>query len=94
MTKLFECFWGAGYRGDDDKSILAYHNQEFFTEDRGYEPKEIENIKNLSEEIYKFTKDTSFKKCKNMGEIVQASFSYVRRNYENLNMTNLVNARP
>ena len=48
MTKLFECFWGAGYRGDDDKSILAYQNQEFFTEDRGYEPKEIENIKNLS----------------------------------------------
>ena len=48
MTKLFECFWGAGYRGDDDKSILVYHNQEFFTEDRGYEPKEIENIKNLS----------------------------------------------
>ena len=48
MAKLFECFWGAGYRGDDDKSILAYHNQEFFTEDRGYEPKEIENIKNLS----------------------------------------------
>ena len=53
-----------------------------------------ENIKNLSEEIYKFTKDTSFKKCKNMGEIVQASFSYVLRNYENLNMTNLVNSRP
>lgn len=47
MAKQFECFWGNGYRGEDDKSILAYHDQDFFTEERGYEPKEIECIKNL-----------------------------------------------
>jgi hypothetical protein len=47
MPRQFECFWGAGYRGNGDKSILAYHDESFFTEDRGYEPEDIENIKNL-----------------------------------------------
>jgi L-ascorbate metabolism protein UlaG (beta-lactamase superfamily) len=45
--KLFECFWGDGYRGDDNKSILAYHDMDFFTEDRGYEQEYINDIANL-----------------------------------------------
>jgi len=51
-----------------------------------------ENLKNLSSEIFKFTKDVAFKKSKNMGEVMKASFAYVRRNYENLNMANLINS--
>ena len=50
-----------------------------------------EYLKNLSQEIYKFTKDMSFKKVKTMGDVMSASFSYVRNNYENLNMSNLIN---
>ena len=34
--KQFECFWGDGYRGEENKSILAYHDVDFFNEDRGY----------------------------------------------------------
>lgn len=49
-----------------------------------------ENVEKLSSEIYKFTKDVAFKKTKNMGEVLKASFAYVRRNYENLNLSNLI----
>ena len=45
------------------------------------------NVKKLSSEIFKFTEDSAFKKTKNMGEVLKASFAYVRRNYENLNMS-------
>lgn len=48
MAKQFECFWGAGYRGNDDRSILAYHDEDFFNELRGYEPEDIASIKNLA----------------------------------------------
>ena len=47
-------------------------------------------LKNLSEEIYKFTKDDAFLAVKNVGEVMEASFDYVRRHYENLNMTKLI----
>ena len=39
--KTFECFWGDGFRGDDNKSTLAYHDQDFFNEDRGYDEEHI-----------------------------------------------------
>jgi len=45
--KQFECFWGDGYRDASNKSILAYHDEDFFNEDRGYEPHDIEDIKQL-----------------------------------------------
>ena len=45
--KQFECFWGDGYRDASNKSILAYHDEDFFNEDRGYEGNWIERIKAL-----------------------------------------------
>ena len=45
--KQFECFWGDGYRDASNKSILAYHDLDFFTEDRGYEELMIGNIHDL-----------------------------------------------
>jgi len=45
--KQFECFWGAGYRGEENKSILAYHDENFFSEDRGYEQNDITDILEL-----------------------------------------------
>ena len=47
-------------------------------------------LKNLSAEIFKFTKDEAFKNTKSMGDVMEASLNYVRRHYENLNMTKLI----
>jgi len=47
-------------------------------------------LKNLRTEIYKFTKDETFKSAKSAGEVMEASLDYVRRHYENLNMTKLI----
>lgn len=47
MAKEFECFWGAGYRGDDNKSTLEYHPLSFFSEENGYSKREIDCISNL-----------------------------------------------
>ena len=45
--KQFECFWGDGYRDVDNKSIMAYHDENFFSEDRGYEQNDITDILEL-----------------------------------------------
>jgi hypothetical protein len=45
--KNYECFWGTGYRDADNKSIMAYHDEEFFTEDRGYSELLITWVKGL-----------------------------------------------
>ena len=45
MPKLYECFWGSGYRDEDLKSTLEYHPLEFFSIDNGYEQKDINNIR-------------------------------------------------
>ena len=45
--KQFECFWGKGYRGKDNRSILAYHNEDFFNEERGYGDMECHMISTL-----------------------------------------------
>jgi hypothetical protein len=44
QPKVFECFWGAGYRGDDNKSIMTYHLDDFFSENCGYEQNDITDI--------------------------------------------------
>ena len=45
--KTFECFWGNGYRTKDNKSIMRYENENFFTEDRGYSEMVITWVKSL-----------------------------------------------
>ena len=50
--KQFECFWGDGYRDEDNKSMLAYHDEDFFTEDRGYGEVEIDMVKSLDVNDY------------------------------------------
>ena len=42
--KQFECFWGDGYRNKDNKSLLAYHDIDFFNELVGYEQEDIDYI--------------------------------------------------
>lgn len=45
-----------------------------------------ENVALLKKEIYDFTHDMEFKKCKNMGEILNRTLDFVKRNYEDVNM--------
>lgn len=45
--KLFECFWGDGYRGANNMSVLELHTDEFFNEDRGYSKSDVESIDTL-----------------------------------------------
>ena len=48
-----------------------------------------ENLERLSQVIFKFTKDKSFKQSKSMGDIMLASFNFVRLHYEKVDMHDL-----
>jgi len=45
-----------------------------------------ENLNTLKEELYGFTLDLKFRRCKSMGEVLKTGLDFVRRNYENVNM--------
>jgi len=45
----------------------------------------------LRGEVYELTKQLSFKKSKSMGDIMRASFHFVKRNYENHEMLRVDN---
>ena len=45
--KQYECFWGDGYRGADNKSIIEYHDEGFFNSFRGYDEEHIWKIQDL-----------------------------------------------
>ena len=47
------------------------------------------NIKLLKLKIFEYTQDVSFKRCKNMGQILKFSLEYLSRNYENVNLEKL-----
>ncbi|WP_299714252.1 hypothetical protein [uncultured Tenacibaculum sp.] len=44
------------------------------------------NIEQLKMQIHDFTKDISFKRSKNMGEVLESALDFVRRNYEDVTM--------
>jgi len=46
-----------------------------------------ENVKTLKQQVYGFTRDVSFKKSKNMGEILENALNFLRRNYEGVTTT-------
>ncbi|MCK5815302.1 MAG: hypothetical protein KAH07_05100 [Flavobacteriaceae bacterium] len=43
-----------------------------------------ENVELLRHQIFTFSGDVNFKKCKNMGEIVGSAIDFVKRNYESV----------
>ena len=47
MNKIFECFWGEGYQ-QNNRSLLEWHEEDFFTEERGYQLHDRESINALS----------------------------------------------
>ncbi len=48
-----------------------------------------ENIGRLKMEIYELTKDLNFKKCATMGEVLSLALDFVKRNYQDVNMSQI-----
>ncbi len=48
------------------------------------------NIKLLKAQIYELTKDVKFKKCKTMGEILDLTLDFVKRNYQGVSMKQII----
>ncbi len=44
-----------------------------------------ENVKQLREDLYGFSKDMKFKRASTMGQILRTALDFVKRNYENVN---------
>jgi hypothetical protein len=49
-----------------------------------------ENIQNLKKEIYKYTNEGSFINSKSMGELMENSLEYLKRNYQNVSLIDLI----
>ena len=52
-----------------------------------------ENVEQLKMEIFAFTKDIEFKKCRNMGQILNLTLDFVKRNYENVSMRQIIDKK-
>lgn len=49
-----------------------------------------ENIDRLKFEIFEMTQDVNFKKCSAMGEVLSLTLDFVRRNYEDVSMKQII----
>ena len=49
-----------------------------------------ENIETLREQILELTQDMDFKKCNTMGEVLDLALNFVRRNYEDVSMKQII----
>jgi len=49
-----------------------------------------ENIALLREQIYELTKDMDFKKCRTMGQILDLALNFVRRNYQDVSLKQII----
>ncbi len=52
-----------------------------------------ENVEQLRREIYEFTQDVSFKRTKGMGDILSNALDFVKRNYEDVSMKQIIERR-
>ncbi len=52
-----------------------------------------QHIKLLGHEIYSFILDANFKKCTTMGQIMALSLDFVKRNYEDVSMKQIIEER-
>lgn len=52
-----------------------------------------ENIERLKREIHEFTLDMDFKKCETMGQILETALDFVKRNYEDVSMKQLIDKK-
>lgn len=52
-----------------------------------------ENVEQLSREIHDLTLDMHFKKCQSMGDILSWALEFVRRNYEDVSMRQIIDKK-
>ena len=52
-----------------------------------------DNIELLKSEIYELTLDMDFKNCKKMGEVLNLALDFVKRNYEDVSMKQIIEHR-
>tara|TARA_R110002167_G_scaffold307601_8_gene512258 strand:- start:2380 stop:3456 length:1077 start_codon:yes stop_codon:yes gene_type:complete len=52
-----------------------------------------ENISLLKDQIYDLTLDVNFKKCKKMGQILDLALDFVKRNYEDVSMKQIMESK-
>ncbi|MGB5554157.1 MAG: hypothetical protein WBM83_05810, partial [Flavobacteriaceae bacterium] len=50
----------------------------------------LENIELLKNQIFDLTSDLDFKKCETMGQVLDLALDFVKRNYENISMTEII----
>ena len=49
-----------------------------------------QNVDNLKQEIFKFTNEESFIRSKSMGELMEKTLDYLKRNYQNVSLIDLI----
>ena len=49
-----------------------------------------ENVLNLKKEIFKFTNENSFLECRSMGDLMEKTLKYLKRNYQNVSLIDLI----
>ncbi|MDT0647838.1 hypothetical protein RM545_14150 [Zunongwangia sp. F260] len=49
-----------------------------------------DKVKNLRQDLYKYTNDVKFKRASTMGQILRTALDFVKRNYEDVNMKRLL----
>ena len=49
-----------------------------------------QNVDNLKQEIFKFTNEESFIRSKSMGELMEKTLDYLKRNYQNISLIDLI----
>ena len=52
-----------------------------------------ENIETLGMQIYELTMDVKFKRSKNMGEILELALDFVKRNYQDVSMNQIIDKK-
>lgn len=52
-----------------------------------------ENVERLKTEIFALTHDVKFKKCENMGDILELALDFVKRNYQDVSMRQIIEKR-
>ncbi len=52
-----------------------------------------DNVERLKNELHDFTMDVEFKKCRNMGNVLVTALDFVKRNYEDVSMKQLIDKK-
>ena len=52
-----------------------------------------ENLHNLRGQLYEYTMDMKFRRAQSMGQIVKTALAFVKRNYEDVSMKRIMQAR-